>query len=57
MFKVSKSLAPEIVKRLLQFRNEIPYNLRFQFHIPLYEQLLVVQRVLNLLALKFGNLD
>ena len=36
MFKVSKGLCPEIVKGLLQFRYEIPYNLRqrSQFHIP-----------------------
>ena len=26
MFKVSKGLCPEIVKRLFQFRNEMPYN-------------------------------
>ena len=34
MFKVSKGLCPEIVKGLFQFRNNIPLNLRFQFHIP-----------------------
>ena len=36
MFKVSKGLCPEIVKRLFQFRNDIPYNLRqsSQFQIP-----------------------
>ena len=36
MFKVSKGLCLEIVKRLFQFRNEILNNLRqrFQFHIP-----------------------
>ena len=36
MFTVSKGLCPEIVKGLLQFRNDIPYNLRqtSQFHIP-----------------------
>ena len=28
MFKVSKGLCPETAKGLLQFRNEIPYNLR-----------------------------
>ena len=35
MFKVSKGLCPEIIKGLLQFRNEIPYNLRqtSQFYI------------------------
>ena len=56
MFKVSKGLCPEIVKGLFQFRNEIPYNLRqrSQFHIPPVRT--VVQRVLNFLAVKFGNL-
>ena len=36
MFKVSKGLCLEIVKRLFQFRNEILKNLRqrSQFHIP-----------------------
>ena len=36
MLKGSKGLCLEIVKRLFQFRNEIPYNLRqrSQFHIP-----------------------
>ena len=36
MFKVSKCLCPEIVKRLFQLRYDIPYNLRqrSQFHIP-----------------------
>ena len=35
MFKVSKSLCPEIVKGLFHFRKEILYNLRqrSQFHI------------------------
>ena len=28
MLKVSKGLCPEIVKRLFQFKNKIPYNLR-----------------------------
>ena len=37
MFKVSKGLCPEIVEKMFQYRNEIPYNLRqrTQFHIPL----------------------
>ena len=36
MFKVSKSLCPEIVKELFQLRYDIPYNLRqrSKFHIP-----------------------
>ena len=36
MLKISKGLCPKIVKRLFQFRNEIPYNLRqrCRFHIP-----------------------
>ena len=36
MFKVSKGLCPEIVEKLFQYRNQIPYNLkqRTQFHIP-----------------------
>ena len=36
MFKVSKGLCPEIVKGLLQVRNDIPYYLRqrSRFHVP-----------------------
>ena len=36
IFKVSKSLCPEIVKGLFQFKYDIAYNLRqkSQFHIP-----------------------
>ena len=36
MFTASKGLCPEIVNGLLQFRNDIPYNLRqrSKFHIP-----------------------
>ena len=36
MFKVSQGLCSEIVKRLVQFRCDIPYNLRkrSQVHIP-----------------------
>ena len=36
MLKVSKGSCPEIVKGLLQFRYDIPYNLRQkpQFYIP-----------------------
>ena len=58
MFKVSKGLCPEIVKGLFQFRYDIPHNLRqrCQIHIPLVRTVLVVQRVLNILVLKFGNL-
>ena len=58
IFTVSKGLCPEIVKGLFQFRKEYLTTLdkspNFTF-LP-YEQLLVVQRVLNFLALKFGNL-
>ena len=58
MFKVSKGLCPEIVKGLFQFRYDIPYNLDKgpNFTILLYEQFLVVQRILNILTLTFGNL-
>ena len=59
MFKVSKGLCPEIVKRLFQFRYDIPYNFTLQFPnftFLLYKQFLVVQGVLNILALKFGKL-
>ena len=36
MFKVSKSLSPETVNELFQFREQIPYELRRrpQFQIP-----------------------
>ena len=36
MFKVSRSLSPEIVNELFQFRKQLPYELRqrSQFQIP-----------------------
>ena len=51
MFKVSKGLYSQIAKGFFQFRNEGP-----TFTFLLYERFLVVQKLLNFLALKFGNL-
>ena len=57
MFKESKGVCPKIAKGLFQFRNDIPYLMKgTNFTILLYEQFLVVQRVLNFLGLKIGNL-
>ena len=57
MFKESKGVCPKIAKGLFQFRNDIPYLMKgANFTILLYEQFLVVQRVLNFLGLKIGNL-
>ena len=58
MINVSKCLCPEIVKGLFQFRYDVPYNLRqkSQFHIPPARTGFSGTRVLNILALKFGNL-
>ena len=57
MFKVSKGLCLEIVKRLFQFRNEILHNLRqrSQFHSPPVRTVFSPTEIIKYLGLKIWD--
>ena len=57
MIKVSRSLSPEILNEVFQFREQIPHELRQrpQFQFIGLIQFLVVRKVLNLLGRRYGH--
>lgn len=58
MFKFVKDLRPEIGNDIFQFREEFYYPLRStaSLNVPLFQQSLMAQRLLDFLDQKSGNL-